>query len=85
MVYLIHFEEKLHHAQHYIGYCDEDLDQRFKRHKAGNGARILNACNKRGIEYYVVRIWPEGDRTMERKLKKRKNSKFLCPICSQKF
>lgn len=29
----------------------------------------------------MVRIWRNGDRNLERKLKKRKKSKDLCPIC----
>ena len=34
MVYLIHFSEKLHHAQHYIGFVDGDLLQRIALHRA---------------------------------------------------
>lgn len=81
MVYLICFEEKLAHAQHYIGFADHDLEQRIKKHKSGQGARILKACNERGIKWEVVRVWEDGDRTFERKLKNQKNSKCLCPKC----
>ena len=45
-VYLIHFDEKLAHAQHYIGWAT-DLEKREKEHRSGKGARIINALNKK--------------------------------------
>lgn len=83
MVYLIHFDEKLHHAQHYLGFAEgEDETARLERHRAGSGAKILRACNVAGIGYKVVRIWPNGTRDFERSLKKKKNTRALCPVCS---
>jgi len=38
-------------------------------------------CNA-GIHWSVVRVWPDADRAMERKMKNRHNSKLLCPICN---
>ena len=85
MVYLIHFEEKLHHAQHYLGFTEfEDPNERLERHKAGDGAKILRALNEKGISYSIVRTW-NGDRKLERKLKNWKKSKQLCPICNPKI
>ncbi len=57
MVYLIHFSEKLHHAQHYISFVEGDLLQRIALHRASRGARLLAALNERGIEWKVVRVW----------------------------
>ena len=34
------------------------------------------------IGYVVARTWPEGDRTLERRLHKRNNNPQLCPICT---
>ena len=84
MVYLIHFEKKISHAQHYIGYSKDmkTFEKRMKHHGNGNGASILKALNEKGIKYHVVRIWPDADGNYERKLKKRKNAKFLCPFCN---
>ncbi|MDQ2753492.1 MAG: GIY-YIG nuclease family protein [Bacteroidota bacterium] len=81
MVYLIHFEEKLHHAQHYLGFVEKNLKQRIKKHKCNKGAKLLIAVNDKGISWEVVKVWKEGDRNFERKLKNRKNARCLCPVC----
>src|SRR3954454_21531768 len=65
MVYLIHFEEKLHHAQHYIGFVECNLEQRIKKHKNNKGAKLLAAINDKGIPWEVVRVWEQGDRQLE--------------------
>ena len=82
MVYLIHFSRKLHHAGHYLGYAS-NLDNRIERHRSGDGAKLLRAVQEAGIDWEVVRTW-EGDRTLERRLKRQKNAGKLCPICSGK-
>lgn len=79
-VYLIHFNKKLRHAQHYLGFAD-DVDKRIARHRSGRGARLLRALNDLGIEWECVRRWDDGDRAFERKLKGLKNAKRLCPVC----
>jgi predicted GIY-YIG superfamily endonuclease len=81
MVYLIHFEQKLSHAQHYIGFAENDLEQRIEKHKSGLGAKILRAANQAGINWNVVKVWDNGDRTFERKLKNQKKARCLCPVC----
>jgi len=81
MVYLIHFNEKLHHAQHYIGFVEHNLKQRIKKHKSNKGAKLLIAVNGKGIQWEVVRVWEEGDRGLERQLKNRKKSRCICPVC----
>ncbi|MBE7170531.1 MAG: endonuclease [Williamsia sp.] len=84
MVYLIHFKTKLHHAEHYLGFVERNLSRRIKKHKAGTGAKLLAALNRAGIAWDVVRVWPDGDRHFERKLKNRKKSRCLCPVCGAK-
>jgi len=82
VIYVICFEKKLKHAKHYIGFCEDgNLQSRFARHTSGRGAKILRACNSAGIKYKIVRVM-KGDRNFERKLKRRKNAKHLCPICN---
>lgn len=86
-VYLIHFDRPIspkHTCQHYLGYA-EDVEARIKAHRAGNGSRLCEVAAERGIGFRVVRIWPDGDRTFERKLKNRKNAPKLCPCCNRKL
>lgn len=81
MVYLIHFEKKYKHSQHYLGFVEGDLEQRLKRHRSGTGAKLLKVITDAGINWSVVRVWEDADRTFERKLKNRKNTPYLCPLC----
>jgi predicted GIY-YIG superfamily endonuclease len=79
-VYLLHFDRKLGHAQHYLGYS-EDLDQRLAAHRAGNGARLLEVLKERGISWQLARTWLDGDRKLERRLKRWHGGGQLCPGC----
>jgi predicted GIY-YIG superfamily endonuclease len=81
MVYLIHFQTKLHHAQHYLGFVERNLSRRIKKHQSGSGAKLLAALNRAGIAWDVVRVWQDGDRHFERTLKNRKKARCLCPVC----
>lgn len=83
-VYLIHMEQPVaagRPAQHYIGWSP-DVFARLISHRKGQGARILAACNERGIAYKIARVWKYEGRTFERKLKNRKNARILCPTCN---
>ncbi len=89
-VYLLHFDQPIPRGLspngkpltcgHYLGYAD-DLDTRLAKHKAGNGARLMSVLNERGIGWVIGRIWPDGDRTLESKLKRQKNAPRLCNLC----
>lgn len=80
MVYLLHFDKPLHHARHYVGYCD-NLENRLERHAKGNGSKLMAAVSKAGIGFKLVRVWLDADRNRERWLHNKKNSPQLCPIC----
>lgn len=84
MVYLIHFEAKYCHAQHYIGYTESpgSLPDRLARHRAGDGSPLLRAVCNACIPWSVVRTWSKADRFFERRLKLQKNTPRLCPICN---
>lgn len=76
-VYLIHFNQPYLHAK-----CGgHSVSERFERHKQSRGSKLLAHLNKLGIDYFIVRTWEFQDRYFERKLKKRKNSSKLCPVC----
>jgi len=78
----VHDRKPHFHAKHYLGYA-EDLAARLERHRAGNGARLMEVVSAAGITWRLARTWP-GDRQLERKLKNRKEAPKLCPICNPK-
>lgn len=83
-VYLLHFSAPIsprHTCQHYIGYTD-DLPARIQAHRHGNAARLTEVAHQRGIKFDVVRVW-RGTRATERRLKSRKATPGLCPICTR--
>ncbi len=91
-VYLLHLNQPLPRgvnssgtaleAGHYIGYTD-DLLRRILEHAEGHGARFMQVCHERQIDFALARTW-EGkgaDRSFERRLKNYKKAHLLCPIC----
>lgn len=84
-VYLIHFHRPIspdHPCQHYIGFS-ENLQARIRHHRNGTSkVRLFEVAKERGVGFDVVKIWQDGDRVFERKLKNQKNHRRYCPICS---
>jgi predicted GIY-YIG superfamily endonuclease len=85
MVYLIHFETKYKHSGHYLGYVSRRLDKRLQKHKWGLGARLLQVLKENGIRWKLVRVWVDGDRVLERKLKQRGGAARICPVCNSRI
>lgn len=81
VVYLLHFDRPYKHARHYLGYA-ENLERRLRQHRKGTGARLMEVIRGAGIDFKCVRVWDDGTRSMERKLKKWKKSSQLCPCCT---
>jgi predicted GIY-YIG superfamily endonuclease len=77
-VYLLHFDRPY---RHYLGFAS-DLEARIAIHRAGRGARLIQVITAAGIGFVIARTW-SGGRDLERRLKNRKNSPRLCPICRQ--
>jgi len=90
-VYLIHFQSKLaNRVHHYLGYtASESVSSRLARHRSNGGAKILQECNRQGIEYFVVRTWNSMSameaRIFERRLKSHRNHPRLCPECNENY
>lgn len=82
-VYLLHFDPAYQHARHYVGYA-ADVEPRVNAHIHGRGARLTQVAHDAGCALILARVWPDGDRALERQLKRRKNAPQLCPICSGK-
>ena len=81
-VYLIHLDEPVGHARHYIGFS-LDHAVRLEEHRASRGGRLLKAANARGISYDVVRVWTPADRRFERRAKNYASARTLCPVCNE--
>ena len=79
-VYLVHFERRLAHAQHYLGWTSRP-EVRVEEHRNGRGSRLLAAVQTRGIPWRVVRRW-RGTRKDERRMKDHRHGPRWCPICS---
>ena len=79
-VYLLHFSRPFKHACHYLGWGKGDATKRIADHIAGRGSNLTRHVVAAGISLKLVATW-EGGRNFERKLKNRKNSKGLCPVC----
>ncbi len=84
MIYLLHFSTPFKHAKHYVGFVEspEMLQARMGKHRRGSGAKLMRAVSNAGIDFLVARVWPNGDRNAERKIKKRKETPALCPVCN---
>ena len=88
-VYVIHFDRKLHHAQHYCG-VTTNVRERMERHLNGRGARIVEAAQEAGINFELGGLFcyetdETHDKTMrgvEALLKKQKNTARYCEKCS---
>lgn len=79
-VYLLHFEPPYKHARHYTGYA-ADIAPRIEAHAHGQGARLTAVAVEAGCTLVLARVWPDGDRSLERRIKRRKEAPRLCPIC----
>jgi predicted GIY-YIG superfamily endonuclease len=78
-VYLIHFHTHYKHAGHYLGWSS-NVEARLEEHRKGQGARLMTVIYQHNIGWECVREW-EGDRELERRLKRWHSGAKLCPIC----
>lgn len=81
-LYLLHFEPKFKHAQHYLGWTS-DVDVRVERHLNGRGSPLVKAAVAAGCEVTIAATW-DGTRSDERALKQKTKSRRLCPICKER-
>lgn len=86
-VYLLHFNRPIspnHTTQHYVGYAD-NLEARIEHHRRGtSGVRLLQVAREREIDFVVARVWEDGDKALERRLKNNKCMPRYCPICRER-
>ncbi len=89
-IYLLHFDSPVGDpkkpngsAQHYLGWTSRTPEIRLIEHQKGMGCPLVEHAHNEGIDIEIARTWA-GTRDDERKLKNRKNTPRLCPICSPK-
>ena len=84
-VYLLHFESKIAaQKRHYIGFTPGTIASRFKKHSDGKGnTQLTEFASKRGVGCVLAKVWENSPSEFERKLKREKNLKRHCPICSE--
>lgn len=86
ILYLLHFETPMSHAQHYLGSTD-NVRRRIKRHRDQQGARITSVATERNIQLIVAGLFQPKDpsdniRKIEANAKLLKNGRRYCPICN---
>ncbi len=80
-VYLLHFEQPVYGtSQHYVGFTT-NLEQRLAQHRSGRGARLTSIARKKGIAWELAYVWEDGDKELERYLKKGSRARKFCKIC----
>lgn len=80
-IYLLHFNQPLKHAKHYLGYSENNPEERIELHRQGKSkVRIMEVLFKANISFSVVSIWTDKSRTDERKMKGRGKSS-ICETC----
>lgn len=86
-LYLIHFDRKLFHTQHYLGFCEgNDPSNRWAVHlqpSSRSGAKIIKSAMANGIPFSLVCIIRDADRYFERRIKKLRNVPTWCPECKR--
>lgn len=82
-LYILHFDEPLHHAKHYSG-STKNLRQRLVAHASGAGSKLTKWLADHGLNWRLgaVATAPGNKlRAIERELKARKNACDFCAIC----
>lgn len=81
-VYILHFTDKLSHAQHYIGYSQAPLTRIAKHRQGYSTTKIIQACHDNGIGLVEANIIAVPHRIFERRLKAYKGAKYFCKYCN---
>lgn len=91
-VYLLHLERPLGGARnqhgkpsagHYLGWTrSHSPARRVGLHAKGqSGSKFMAQAKREGIGFVLARTWADVDRNFERRLKLRKASGRMCPLC----
>src|SRR5258706_1605825 len=85
MIYILCIVPPYKHAHHYIGYS-ANVAERISQNmsKSSKASPLIIAAINAGSIVTQTAEW-EGDRTVERKLKRRGSAKQLCPVCRVEY
>lgn len=84
-VYILHFDDPLAHAQHYVGMTG-NLRQRLEAHASGNGARLTEVLKDDSKPWTLGGLFqttPTNARRVEKNLKDQHNTARYCDICNR--
>jgi hypothetical protein len=85
IVYILHFSEKIYHAQHYVGFCQKlnpNLYNRIEKHWKGKSrVALMKKVSRKKINFVVAKIYLGVNQDFERDLKNKKKSSLYCPVC----
>lgn len=84
-VYILHFDTKLSHAQHYVG-STTNLKYRLKAHALGFAANLTKVIAGHGIGWQLatlLKVERGNFRAIERLIKKQNNGPRYCKICTK--
>jgi predicted GIY-YIG superfamily endonuclease len=87
-LYELHFLQPFRHARHYIGVTALPVEERLRRHRSGDGARLLAALLAAGGDFVVTRTEVfkganarERAFAEERRLKRHHGAGKRCRLC----
>lgn len=80
-IYLLHYKDKMSHAQHYVGWTN-DIENRIFEHIEGkqDKCKLTYEFAKRNIPFVISKLW-YGTRNDERAIKKHKSQPKHCTCC----
>lgn len=81
-VYLLHFEQPIDGARHYVGITTpERLAQRMIEHTTGRGAKLTARACRLAVSWRLAQVWKSADFSLEDRLIARREAIQLCPVC----
>jgi len=88
-LYILHLNGKIaNHAQHYVGYTTLGVDARVKRHRSGDGSKMIAHALRIGLDFEIGHVehfaTAEEARWREIRLKHEKNLARHCEICKER-
>jgi predicted GIY-YIG superfamily endonuclease len=83
-VYLLHFEEPVDGARHYVGITTyARLGARMIEHTTGRGARLTSSACRVGVAWRLAHVWRTDQAALEPTLIGMAERAPLCPVCRQ--